>query len=172
MTAQNSRHYESAFESWLLDSELPFVPLSQVRQAIMHGEKLKSFDYIVHPDHSDALLVEIKGRKLKTADFLAHRPGENWVTQADVDSMLKWQKIFGPGHSAVFVFVYWLFDYETPVPNTNQDSFDYMGRQYWLNMIYVNDYQSVMKTRSTRWQTVDLPAAKFRLLVKEPGAYI
>ncbi|MBN2065021.1 MAG: HYExAFE family protein [Sedimentisphaerales bacterium] len=172
MIAQNSRHYELAFESWLYGSELPFVPLSQVRQAIMHGQKLKSFDYIVHPDHGDALLVEIKGRKLKTADFIAHRPGENWVTHPDVDSMLKWQQIFGPGHSAVFVFVYWLFDYETQVPNTNPELFEHMERHYWFNMIYVNDYQSVMKTRSTRWHTVDLPAAKFRLLVKELGAYI
>lgn len=167
MVVENSRHYELAFESWLYNSELAFVPLSQVRKAILHGRKLKSFDYIVHPDRGDALLVEIKGRKLKTADFLAHRPGQNWVTNLDVESMLKWQEIFGRGHNSVFVFAYWLFDYQSDSIVIPPGSYSFNGRRYWFNMIYVTDYQSVMKIRSTRWHTVDLPVAKFRLLVKE-----
>ncbi len=160
-----SKHYETAFEALLQQSQLPYIPLSQVKKASFHGQKLKSFDYIIHPDKKNALLVDIKGRKLDYKTYSMGRPGQNWVTIDDVSSMLQWQENFGPGHDSVFIFAYWLHDFPDQT-NINNDIFIFNKRHYWLIAIYVLDYKTVMKNRSKLWKTVDLPAKKFRLLCK------
>ena len=160
------RHYEIAFEAYLKSTDLAYVPLSQIRKAILHGQKLKSFDYIIHNDRGNALLVDIKGRKLDINSFNKGRPGQNWVTIEDVTSMLSWQENFGLGHDSVFVFAYWLYNYHKPTMEKNNEIFHHNGRYYWLVGIYVVDYNTVMKPRSTQWNTVSLPQKKFRLLSK------
>ena len=32
---------------------------------------------------------------------------ESWVTLDDVQSMSAWERLFGPGFEAAFVFIYW-----------------------------------------------------------------
>ncbi len=160
-----ARHYENAFESFLINSELPFIPLSQTKKAIIHGNQLKSFDFIIHLPAGEALMVDIKGRKLNQKRFLNGLPGQNWVTRDDVNSMERWQNIFGSGHIPLFIFSYWIFDLDTSY-QPNSDLYCCDNRYYWFVAIYVSEYKAFMKNRSPQWNTVDLPAKKFRLLAK------
>ena len=161
--ADYGRHYEKAFQSYLDSAEVPYVPLSQLKKASLGGEKLKSFDYIVHRDVGKALLVDIKGRKLCQKDYIKGKPGPNWVTVDDVYSMEKWQESFGNDYEALFVFAYWVFDCSDSM--VDSESLYYVDEQsYWFLCVYVHDYQVFMKRRSQKWSTVDLPTAKFRSL--------
>src|SRR5690606_2551024 len=58
---------------------------------------LKSFDYILYGADIN-LLVEIKGRRLPVPP--AGGTMQNWVTAGDIDSLLRWQTLFGPGFCA------------------------------------------------------------------------
>lgn len=160
------RHYETAFQSYLENINVAYVPLSQVKKASLDGEKLKSFDYIIHRDIGKALLADIKGRKHTLKEYNNGKPGQNWVTIDDVYSMQKWQESFGCDYDSLFVFAYWITD-------CNGDSasglFCYDDRYYWFIGMYVNDYQVFMKKRSRKWGTVDLPAGKFRNLCQPLG---
>ncbi len=114
MTTQPNNHYEQAFQAYLDSREQPYVTISQARKAIIHGTAQKSFDFIVHKPNGTAMLIDIKGRKLKFSYFKNDRPGQNWVTSDDVDSMLKWQAHFGETHFPLFIFAYWIFDIHSP----------------------------------------------------------
>ena len=195
-------HYEQAFQAYLDRRQFPYVTISQARKAVLHGTAQKSFDFIVHKSKGSAMLIDIKGRKLKSAAFTKSNPGQNWVTIDDVESMLKWQAHFGSDHIPLFVFAYWIFDLNpqpaTPTPFASiaarersrslrlppqssvftrklhiihhpghtKDCFLHNSRYYWFVAIDVADYQALMKTRSPKWNTVNLPAQKFRHLSK------
>jgi hypothetical protein len=87
---------------------------------------------------------------------------ESWVTQDDVDSLRRWEELFGEGFASAFVFVYWCD--EQPPDGLFQEVFDFQGRWYALRAITLADYAGAMKTRSARWRTVDLPAEAFERL--------
>lgn len=140
------------------------------------------------------LLVDIKCRRLPTitprlrligvdghARSVAHRAGfprlENWATREDIRSLLAWQSLFGAGFRSAFVFIYWC-DAQDPTGRSNQPPdglFDEVfllespqhpaaARWYAVRGVLVDDYQQVMKDRSTRWQTVDLAPHHFEQL--------
>jgi hypothetical protein len=142
---------------------------------------LKSFDFVIYGEGTN-LLVDIKGRRLAdrparrgarrngaaadpSADLalLFPRPRrprlESWVTQDDVDSLARWQQLFGPDFEAGFVFIYWCD--AQPADALFEEIFEHRGRWYALRAVSLAAYRSAMKPRSTRWRTVDLPARAF-----------
>jgi len=137
---------------------------------------LKSFDFVIYGKGVN-LLVEIKGRKLarRAARILpapdgagparraARPPGrarlESWVTRDDVESLGRWEALFGPEFAAVFVFIYWC-DAQPP-DALFQEVFERRGRWYALRAVRVTDYARHMKVRSLRWGTVDLATEAF-----------
>ncbi|HYF14309.1 MAG TPA: HYExAFE family protein [Phycisphaerales bacterium] len=137
---------------------------------------LKSFDFVIYGQGTN-LLVEVKGRKVvrrvgsaRPSSTGVAGPGrarggrgggrfENWVTLDDVASLSRWEQLFGPEFHAAFVFVYWCDD--QPPDALFQEMFECRGRWYALRSVKVRDYTQVMKVRSPRWRTVNVPPAAF-----------
>jgi len=164
-------------------SLLPPGAALRVKPGEGEARGLKSFDFVVYGEGTN-LLIEVKGRKIARArtrpagrDADAEgsntRPSrelstsvrgrlESWVTEDDVDSLITWERLFGSGFDAAFVFVYWCE--EQPPDGLFQEVVTSRGRWYALRSIRVNEYRQVMKPRSSRWGTVDLPREAFEKL--------
>lgn len=153
---------------------------------------LKSFDFVVYTATSAGganLLVDVKCRRLPTppkvpplrivgADGVTRpawapnrRPArlENWATMEDVRSLRAWEGLFGRGFKAAFVFVYWCdatadSSCAQPPDGLFDEVFLDAGRWYAVRGVLVDDYEPAMQLRSARWQTVDLPVARFERL--------
>lgn len=184
---QRRHHYEQAFEEYVRDRRLPYVAVDEARKALLPEgaslrvsvgndapqRALKSFDMVLYGRDTN-LIAEIKGRRI------ARRPArentvparsrlESWVTLDDLESLTAWERLFGPGFQAAFVFVYWCD--ELPPAALFEDVFVYRGRWYAIRAILVGPYARVMRTRSARWRTVHLSSADFdRLSVPLTGS--
>lgn len=153
----------------------PFAPSS----AQPAGPRmLKSFDFVIYGEKQN-LLLDVKGRRIARKVLAQRTPAgallappprtrlESWVTLDDIDSLSQWASIFGPGFAPAFVFVYWCE--EQPPDALFQEVFDFQGRWYALRGVTLDRYRPVMKTRSARWRTVDLPAAAFERISQPVG---
>lgn len=162
-----------------------------VRAGDGSAHSIKSFDFVIY-GRGVNLLIEIKGRRLGRATLAAarrlessaqsaawdghatprvRRPRlENWVTQDDVDSLRAWERLFGEGFEAAFVFVYWCD--EQPADALFEEMFEHRGRWYALRSVSVGDYAKSMKVRSPRWRTLHLASATFDRISRPfaPGA--
>lgn len=152
-----------------------------------HGSSLKSFDFVVYADPEN-LLLDVKGRRIPRSSGrrrrapivddvsgvastatsrstprpeAAPRRGrlESWVTRDDVDSLRRWERLFGEGFAAAFVFVYWCD--EQPPDALFQEVFEHRGRWYAVRAVALHEYEAAMKTRSVRWRTLHVPTAAF-----------
>lgn len=137
---------------------------------------LKSFDFVLYGSGIN-LLAEVKGRRIPrshprtvavpglpalapTARPLPRRSRlENWVTLDDVESLARWERLFGPSFEAAFVFVYWCD--EQPADALFEEIFEHRAHWYAIRAITLSDYRASMKVRSPRWRTVHLPQATF-----------
>ncbi len=162
------RHYERAFESLLRALNLPYLKVDDARRALLPsgaslepypGRSLKSFDYMVYSERS--LLVEVKGRKGACARSGRARPlrFENWTTRDDLASLLTWEELFGEGFAAVVAFVY---AFEEPPALDGRRVVEQDGLWFAVLAARACVYQRHARTRSPRWGTVSVPAARFR----------
>ncbi|HVZ93583.1 MAG TPA: HYExAFE family protein [Phycisphaerales bacterium] len=183
--AQRRHHYEQAFEVYLRSRRIPYVAVDEARKALLpEGSRLavaddpsdtppmsslKSFDFVVYGDAVN-LLVDVKGRRVgrnppvpKPGKFALRKAQrgrlESWVTNEDVASLRRWETLFGPSFRAVFLFIYWC-DAQPP-DALFQEVFDCRGRWYAVRAVTLDDYAKVMKVRSPRWGTVDVPSEDF-----------
>ena len=170
--APNGTHYEQAFESLLQQRQVPYVAVDQAKKALFGPVRLKSFDFIIYPPRGPRILTDVKGRKLSRKSFQRGRLGQTWTTLDDVESLRRWQRVFGAGYLAAFVFAYWLCDDDPddhPDPNsTAPPPADPPGsiatfeqRDYTFVVAELNAYQRQMRPRSSSWQTVYVPARPF-----------
>jgi len=169
-------HYEQAFEHYLQQKHLPYVAVDQSKKAIFSAERIKSFDFIVYPNNSRKILVDVKGRKFSYSSFQKGHFGESWVTKGDVEGLKCWQQVFGADYIAVFIFAYWLFDktnpdhfYRTAI-DLDGDTYYYQQRHYSFVAAMLREYRLQMRPRSTSWQTVYVPRRQFRTIA-EPVDY-
>lgn len=172
MMAQRRFHYDQAFESYLRGRAIPYIAVDEAKRALHQDEAagvgaggaryvgrvapLKSFDFVVYSRSGPNLLVDVKGRKHTGR---SRRSLDNWVTQADIDCMGSWERLFGFGFRAAFAFLYWC--QEEPPGALFQDVFECGGRWYAAMAILVDDYRPHTRRRSERWGTVRIPAARF-----------
>ena len=89
----------------------------------------------------------------------SNRRYESWVTQDDVDSLTRWQELFGRDFTAVFVFTYCLR--QQPPDALFDELFAFGDKWYALHQVRLSDYAEAMKPRSEKWQTVHVPAEAF-----------
>lgn len=168
---QRRHHYEQALEAYLRQRRIPYLAVHEARKALLPEAQpqraadasgsLKNFDLVVY-GHGSSLLVEVKGRRIapRTRESASKPPRlECWTTQDDIDSLSRWECLFGPGFEAVLVFVYWCD--QLPRDALFEELFEHADRWYALRTIRVSDYKSAMRVRSPRWRTVDLAAATF-----------
>jgi hypothetical protein len=159
--ADRSVHYEAAFEAFLRDRGIPCVAVDEAKKALFASAKLKSFDFVVYSKNGPNLLVDIKGRQART------RPGgrsslETWTTEQDVLDLMQWQEVFGEGYKAVLTFVYWV----DPPLAEEPGMYCHRGRWYRMLGIDLAEYRNHMRRRSSKWETVALPAEEFRSLAR------
>jgi hypothetical protein len=165
---QRRHHYEQALEEWLRGGRVPYVAVDEARKALLPDGSagagreygcpaLKSFDLVIYGEEAN-LLAEVKGRRVGGAGGRSRRL-ECWVTREDVDSLLAWERLFGEGFRAAFLFVYWCEE-QPPMP-LFEEIFAFRGRWYAVRSVLVAEYATVMRTRSERWGTVHLVGADF-----------
>jgi hypothetical protein len=167
--AQRRFHYEQAFESYLCANRVPYVAVDEAKKALLPpgrggGDALgaiKSFDFVVYTDAGN-LLIDVKGRMYGSArsrSVTGGRRFESWVTTGDVEGLLQWQRLFGPGFRAVFVFLYCLR--QQPPDALFEEILSHAGRWYVPREVLLDEYVRAMTPRSRRWKTVHVPAATF-----------
>jgi hypothetical protein len=153
-------HYEKAFENWLIDNRIKHTVIDQTKRAAFGRARLKSFDFLLYRDGKAAVIAEVKGRTFKGTSFEKLRSFECWVLADDVEGLLQWQKVFGEGHEAYFVFAYCIENID--VDFDGRGVYELGARRYVFLAVRLDDYRKFMKLRSPKWRTVTLGAEDFR----------
>ncbi len=176
-------HYERAFENWLIDNHIQYVTVDEHKKSAFGQSKVKSFDFLLYPPNEQGprfavrsprdslrrtpdsgtqqiIIAEVKGRLFKGTSFAKLTGFECWVTAEDIDGLTKWREVFGRGHTAVFVFAYKIENVD--VDFDGREVYDSDTNRYVFFAIELDDYRRFMKRRSPKWQTVTLPADRFR----------
>ena len=144
----------------MIDNHIQYIAVDEQKRAAFGRSKIKSFDYLLYPRNQQIIVAEVKGRKFKGTSFAKLAGFECWVTADDVDGLARWQQVFGPDHTAVFVFAYRIENID--VDFDGRDVYDFVQDRYIFFAVRLDDYRRFMKRRSPKWQTVTLPADKFR----------
>jgi len=166
--ALRSNHYELAFEAWLRGQRRPYVPVNEARRPLMGDGSLKSMDFIVYSTEGPHLLVDIKGRRFPRPGEPGHA-WESWATADDVESLMRWEECFGGDFRAAFVFAY---DLDVAHVAGHADVWTFRDRTYAFYGVLVEEYLTVMRRRSQKWETVSLPAADYRRLRRPFGQLV
>lgn len=168
--ALRHNHYDAAFEAYLRQERTPHVVVDESRRALLQNVSLKSMDFIVTSRRGKNLLVDVKGRRFPSGGERGTHTWENWATEDDLSSLARWQGVFGDGFRSVLVFAY---DIVEPrfLPRFH-DRFEFRDRQYAFFGVWVDEYQTAMRTRSASWSTVTLPGAEFRRLRQPIAAFL
>jgi hypothetical protein len=153
-------YYERAFENWLIDSRIEYVVVDEHKRATFGHTDIKSFDFLLYPPNGQIIIAEVKGRTFKGTSLANLASLECWVTTEDIDGLTKWQQVFGADYRAVFIFAYKIENID--VDFDGRDVFDFDANRYLFFCVKLEDYRRFMKRRSPKWQTVMLPADKFR----------
>lgn len=152
--------YEEVFEQWLVEKAVKYVPVDQQKRKIFARNKIKSFDFIVYPRNGGQVIAEVKGREFKGKSLAGMKSLECWVTLEDVKGLIQWELVFEKGTRAMFVFVYKITGGD--VDTDGADVFEFFDEKYFFYTVSLDDYREFMKVRSPKWETVTLPASKFR----------
>jgi hypothetical protein len=160
--------YEACFEDYLRAAGVPYVAVDEAKKALFAGVRLKSFDFVVYGKAGPNLLVDVKGRKFPGRGL---RGGhlENWAEREDLDSLARWEAVFGSGFAALLVFCYHLAQAEAAA------RFDvvhlFRGEYFGLLGVYRSAYAAACRPRSRAWDTVSVPAAAFREIARPVVAF-
>ena len=172
--AKRTNHYDAAFEGYLRRLGVPFVVVDEARRARLNQVSLKSMDFIVTAPGNRNLLVDVKGRRFPSGcgpeRVRAGHKWENWATKDDLDSLLRWQEVFGDGFRAMLVFAYDLLDAkaaddlasEIGTGTEASRAFFYRGRVYSFFGVWADEYKTAMHARSQSWETVSVPSRQYR----------
>ena len=159
--------YEACFEDYLRSAGIPYVAVDEAKKALFAGVQLKSFDFVVYSRAGPNLLVDVKGRQFP---YPGGRRWENWATRDDLDSLARWEEVFGSGFAGLLVFCYHLLG------GTEAERFEvvhaFRGESYGLVAVYRSAYMDACRTRSRAWGTVSVPTATFRAMARPINVYL
>jgi hypothetical protein len=161
-----SNHYEAAFEAYLRNRRLGYVGVDEAHRSTLDDEPVKSLDFVVYGQNGEKLLVDVKGRRFPGGPKdRPRRVWESWSTREDIDGLHRWQERFGPGYVGLFAFVYRIQP-TVLLPLGTTDLWVWRDRFYLLRAVTLDDYRRHMRVRSPKWETVMLPTAAFRDVVR------
>lgn len=164
--------YELAFESFLQARRLCYVAVDETRRALLGDVPVKSLDFMVFGKDGARLVVDVKGRR-----FPGGRPDsprrvwESWSSREDVDGLERWAELAGPGYRGLLVFAYELHD-AIELDDRTPDLYAFRGKRYLFRAVEARDYRRHMRVRSPRWNTVCLPTAVFRAVVRPLSDFV
>jgi hypothetical protein len=160
--AKRDNHYEAAFEAWLRWLRVPYVAVDESHRAAAGERTIKSLDFLVSPEQwPGTWLVDVKGRQFPTA---GHQYWRNWSTADELESLSRWESLFGPRALGLLVFAYNVIGDQAPLPA--DELFAYRDKLYGFVGIRLDHYTSFAKKLSARWGTVTLPIPVFRQLAR------
>jgi len=157
--AKRDNHYESAFEAFLRLRRIPYVAVNEQRRSPIAEGSLKNVDFLVSPVGGFTLLVDVKGRRFPSGGR-QKQYWKNWSTWDDLESLARWQQQLGEHSLALLAFVYEVVADLAPLPN--DQLFAFRDRRYAMLAVRAIDYVRHGRALSERWQTVAMPAARFR----------
>jgi len=152
--------YERAFGNWLSDNHIQYIAVDEQKRLALGRSNIKHFDYLIYPPNQKILVAEVKGRKFRGISFANLAGFECWVTADDIEGLAKWQQVFGPTHSAAFIFAYRIE--KVDVDFDGRAVYDFNGYRFVFFCVKLDDYIRFMKLRSPKWKTVTMPADQFR----------
>jgi hypothetical protein len=161
--------YEACFEDYLRATGIPYVAVDEAKKALFAGVRLKSFDFVVYSRRGTNLLADVKGRRFPYEQGGRRRFWENWTTREDLESLAQWEEVFGSGFAGCLVFCYHLTRPEGEHPFAVVHEF--RGEYFGLVGVYRSDYADAARLRSRSWDTVSVPTATFRALVRPIDSY-
>lgn len=163
---KRDNHYEAALEAFLRDRGTTVLAVDEARRSYLDDASVKSPDFLVVGPHDARLVVDVKGRKFPGGrEDKPRKVWQNWCEAEDVAALERWAARFGAGFRGVLAFVYHVLPCVELPPDTT-DLFTFRDRAYLARGVAVGDYRTHMTARSKRWETVHLPAADFRRVVK------
>ena len=109
------------------------------------------------------LVVEVKGKRAKNKR--GRRDWENWVTTDDLDGLVRWQAMFGPGFRAVLAFAYAEPIQPFPLPGDN-GAYEFRGLDYRFWAVGLDDYIAHLRSRGPAWKAVAMARRAFRRRVR------
>lgn len=168
--ARRSNHYEAAFEAYIRQQMVPCVAVDECRRPLSEEGTLKNPDFLIYPRAAKNLLVEVKGKWGK--DNRGRRPWENWVTTDDLDALVRWQKMFGPGFVAALVFVYAEAAPDYQLPGKAENGFPFRGFLYRFWAVALDDYIAHLRSRGMAWKAVAMSRDAFRARVRPLAEWI
>ena len=161
--AMRSNHYEAAFEAYIRALRVPCVAVDEAKRAISGDQGVKNPDFLLYPRFADNLVVEVKGKRSKNRR--GRRDWENWVTTDDLDGLVRWQTMFGPGFRSILAFVYAEPPQVFPLPRDN-GAFSFRGLEYRFWAVGLDDYLAHLRSRGPAWKAVAMARRAFRRRVR------
>jgi hypothetical protein len=95
---------------------------------------------------------------------------KNWSTHDDLESLTRWEAIFGLGFRGLLVFAYNIIGDRAPLPK--ELLFEHRGALYAFLGVPLGDYAACCRRISIRWDTVSMPVADFRRLARHVDAFL
>jgi hypothetical protein len=158
--------YEACFEDYLRAAGVPYVAVDEAKKALFAGVQLKSFDFVVYSAAGRNLLVDVKGRRFGDGAGRSRggRRWENWATREDLDSLARWETVFGSGFASLLVFCYDLADAKSG--SLFESVHEFRGRRFGFVGVPREVYAAACRDRSRAWDTVSVPTAAFREMAR------
>src|SRR3954466_9054288 len=161
--ANRSNHYEAAFEAYIRRLRVPCVAVDEAKRALFGQEGVKNPDFLLYPQGGPNLVVEVKGKLGRNRR--GRRDWENWVTTDDLDGLVRWQSIFGPGFQSILAFVYAEAPQPFPLPREN-GAFEFRGLEYRFWAVALDEYVAHLRSRGPAWKAVAMARKAFRRRVR------
>ena len=165
--ANRHNHYEAAFEGYIRARGIPYVAVDEARRCLLGEDaSLKSLDFIVSIPGGATWLIDVKGRRFPSGDA-RRQYWKNWATRDDLQSLARWEGLFGGaadadigGSRGLLVFAYYVLGRRSPLPA--EQLFRFRGRSYGFVAMTLSDYARAARPISPRWDTWAVPAPTFR----------
>jgi len=179
--AQRDNHYEAALEAFLRERGTPYLAIDEARRSVLAARDvpeidaragggpldelpggdttLKNLDFVVSSAQGTQWLVDVKGRFFPTGGR-TKQYWKNWSTRDDLVSLARWEQLFGPSSQGLFVFAYLIVGERAPLPA--EKLFTFRQRSYGFLAMRLQDYASLARPLSARWDTWTVPAPLFR----------
>src|SRR5262245_21323409 len=159
-------HYEVAFESYLQAQRVCYVAVDETRRALLDDGPVKSLDFVVFGREGARLVIDVKGRRFPGGPVKRpRRVWECWSFREDVEGLIRWTEMAGADYRGLLVFAYLLHP-SVELSATTPDLFVFRERRYLFRAIGIEEYRDHMRGRSASWDTVSLPKAAYRTLVR------
>ncbi len=162
--ANRDNHYEAAFEEYLRYRCVPYVAVDEAKRSLLgNGESIKSLDFIVSAPGEITWLVDVKGRRFPSGEG-QKQYWKNWSTRDDLESLARWESMFGDTFRGLFVFAYNIVGDRAPL--AAEQLFEYRDCLYGFVGVELAEYASRSHAISPSWDTVAMPVSDFRGLAR------